>query len=59
MRLIRDYDCGWILSTRTHETAFGFDWKHWDFNRWFWNRAIYSVQVGVFYFVRRRWRLNE
>lgn len=56
MKLQRDYDSGWILATGTHETAFGFDWKHWGFERFFWNRAIYSVQFGVFYFVRRKWR---
>lgn len=56
MKLQKDYDNGWILATRTHETAFGFDLKYPAFNRWFWNRQIYSVQIRIFYFVRRRWR---
>ena len=56
MKIRRDYDSGWILTTHTHETAFGFDWKHISFGRWFAIREIYSVQLGAFYFVRRRWR---
>lgn len=56
MKLQKDCDGGWILATRTHETAFGFDWKYWLFGRWFWNREIYSVQFGIIYFVRRKWR---
>ncbi len=55
MKLYRYYDGGWVLQTKTHESAFGFDWKHWMFERWFGHRKIYSVQVGIFYFVRRRW----
>lgn len=43
MKLRKDYDGGWILATRTHETAFGFDWKHWNFDRYFWNRASWHI----------------
>lgn len=58
MKIQKDYDGGWILATYTHETCFGFDWRDWKFERLFWNRRIYSIQIGIFYFVRREWRLK-
>lgn len=56
MKLRKDCDSGYILTTKQWQIAFGIDWKHWLIGVWVANRYIFSVGFGPFYSVFRYWR---
>jgi len=59
VKIEKDAESGWLVTTKLFQVSFGFDWMSWHIGIWFANLYVFSVTAGPLYAVFHIWRRRK